>query len=103
MSVACTRRGRRLVDDPDLRDDHVESCLRCQVEAVRHRQIRRRLAVMREEVIEAPPGLLPAVMAGLDGDEASHKKAAGLEAAVAAASLAAVAGALALWRRSVSA
>ena len=103
MNVACAVRTRRFVADPSVRDDHVDSCLSCQVEAIRYRHLQRRLAAMRHEVIEAPPGLLPAVMMGLSDAADAPKKPGGREAAVAAASLAAVAGAVALWRRTLSA
>ena len=102
MSLACARRGRRIAADPHIRDQHIESCLRCQVEGIRYRHLERRLAAMRHELVEAPGGLVPAVMAGLsDGDNPSKKNREA--AAAAAAGLAAVVGAVALWRRSVSA
>ena len=103
MNVACTLDARRGVADPDAADEHVASCLRCQVEAIRYRHLLRRLGAMREEVIEAPVGLHPSVMARLSAGEDDHRKPIGREAAVAAAGLAAVAGAVALWRRSLSA
>jgi hypothetical protein len=103
MNLACAISTRRIVDDPHRRDGHIETCLRCQVEAIRFRHLERRLAAIRHEVVQAPPGLLPAVMAGLSPDDEAPKKAGSREAAAAVAGLAAAVGAVALWRRSVSA
>ena len=102
MSVACSVRARRIVANPDLTDRHIDSCLHCQVEGIRYRHVVRRLAAMRREVVEAPAGLHSAVMARLSGAEDVSKKALHREAAAAAAGLAAVVGAVALWRRSVN-
>ena len=102
MSLACSIRTRRIVANPHVTDRHIDSCLHCQVEGIRYRHVERRLAAMRHEVVEAPAGLLPAVMAGLSGADDLSKKTSSREAAAAAAGLAAVVGAMALWRRSVS-
>ncbi len=104
MTLACAFRSRRIVADPHVRDQHIDSCLRCQVEGIRFRHLERRLAAMGHEIVEAPAGLHAVVMAGLSNpaDDPS-KKAGGRETAAAAAGLAAVVGAVALWRRSVSA
>ena len=48
--MACALRARRLAADPELRDDHVDSCLRCQAEAVRYRTMLRQLATKRYKV-----------------------------------------------------
>lgn len=102
MSVACSIRTRRIVADPDVTDRHIDSCLHCQVEGIRYRHVARRLAAMRDEEVEAPAGLHQAVMARLSGAEDVSKKTPRKEAAAAAAGLAALVGAVALWRRSVS-
>lgn len=103
MNVGCTIHARKVVQDPYASDEHVASCLRCQVEAIRYRHLLRRLGAMRDELIEAPAGLHASVMARLHSGEDDHRKPIGREAAVAAAGLAAVAGAVALWRRTLSA
>lgn len=103
MSIACSVRSHRLAEDPDLHDAHIASCLRCQVEAVRYRALLRHLAELGTETVLAPPALVSLVAAGLGTEPDEPKRAAGIEAAVAAAGIAAVAGAVALWRRSLSA
>lgn len=103
MSLACTVTSRRLAGDPDLYDDHVATCLKCQVEAIRYRTLLRQLAALRPQIVGAPAGLPSGVRSGLGGESAVPKKQSAREAAVAAAGLAAVAGAVALWRRGLSA
>ena len=104
MNLACAARTRRIVADPSVRDQHIDVCLRCQVEGIRYRHVERRLAAMRHELVEAPAGLVAMVMANLsDADDVSKKTGSREAAAAAAAGLAAVFGAVALWRRSVSA
>ncbi|MBT8165253.1 MAG: hypothetical protein HKM97_02225 [Acidimicrobiia bacterium] len=103
MTLACSVRSHRLVGNADFQDAHVASCLRCQAEAVRYRTLLRQLAELGAETVEAPPAIVALVTAGLSEGSDVPKKAAGREAAVAAAGLAAVAGAVALWRRSLSA
>jgi hypothetical protein len=103
VTLACAVRAHRLAGDPDLADDHIASCLRCQVEAVRYRTLVHRLAALRSEIVEAPPGFVSLVKPGLGNAPPVPKKATGIETAVAAAGLVAVAGAVALWRRTLSA
>ncbi len=103
VTLACAVRSHRLAGDPDLNDGHIASCLHCQVEAVRYRTLRRQLALLRLQAVDAPPGFAGVIRSGLGEEPAVPKKASGVEAAVAAAGLAAVAGAVALWRRSLSA
>lgn len=103
MSLACAVTSRRLVADPDLHDDHVATCLRCQVEAVRYRTLVRQLGALRSQTMSAPAGFCSLVETDLGRGTSVPKKPSGREAAVAAAGLAAVAGAVALWRRSLSA
>ncbi|NNC93071.1 MAG: hypothetical protein HKN80_11350 [Acidimicrobiia bacterium] len=103
VSLACAVTARRLAADPDLNDDHVATCLRCQVEALRYRSLVRQLAELRAQTTSAPVGFPGAVRTGLGRETSVSKKPSGREAAVAAAGLAAVAGAVALWRRSLTA
>jgi anti-sigma factor RsiW len=103
MTITCSIRSHRLAGDPDLNDAHIASCLRCQAEAARYRTLRRHLAELRNETVQAPPGFVPLVVSGLGTEADVPRKPGGIEAAVAAAGLAAVAGAVALWRRSLSA
>lgn len=103
MTIACSVRSHRLTGDPDFHDPHIASCLRCQAEAVRYRTLLRHLAELGTETVAAPPALMPLVASGLGLEPDQPKKAAGIEAAMAAAGIAAVAGAVALWRRSLSA
>lgn len=103
MSVACAVRAHWLAGNPEFHDDHIAACLRCQVEAIRYRRLVSRLAGLRTELVAAPPALASAVRSGLGSEPNLPKKAAGIETAVAAAGIAAVAGAVALWRRSLSA
>jgi hypothetical protein len=103
MSLACAITARRLAANPDFKDDHAASCLRCQVEAVRYRTLVRQLGELGPQTMRAPAGFPGSVRAGLGIETALPKKQSGREAAVAAAGLAAVAGAVALWRRSLSA
>jgi len=103
VTVACAVRSHRLAGNPEFHDDHIAACLRCQVEAIRYRTLVSRLAGLRTELVAAPPALASSVRSGLGSEPAGPKKAAGIETAVAAAGIAAVAGAVALWRRSLSA
>ncbi|MGI9609084.1 MAG: hypothetical protein ACR2NL_02205 [Acidimicrobiia bacterium] len=101
--MACSVRSLRLAGDPELYDPHIASCLRCQVDAVRYRTLLRHLAELGSETVHAPLALATLVTSSLGTEPDRPKKAAGIEAAVAAAGIAAVAGAVALWRRSLSA
>jgi len=103
VTLACVVRSHRLAGDPNINDAHIASCLRCQVEAVRYRTLMRQLSALRAQTGKAPPGFVAVVRSGLGEKGPVPKKASGVEAAVAAAGLAAVAGAVALWRRSLSA
>lgn len=55
-SAILEERGRR----------HVEQCLRCQADLVHYRRILRAMRLMRTEVLEPAPGLLPEVLATLE-------------------------------------
>ena len=103
VTIACSIRFHLLAGNPDLDDAHIASCLRCQAEAVRYRRLLRHLAELRTETVPAPAAFTTLVASGLGAEADRPKKAAGVDAAVAAAGLAAVAGAVALWRRSLSA
>ena len=102
VNIACAVRSRRMAGDPEWRDGHVDTCLRCQVEAVRYRTLVRQLGTFRNQLIPAPPGLVEAVTGPVPVDRPT-RKAGGREAVVATAGLAAVAGAIAIWRRTMSA
>ena len=45
---------------------HVDSCLRCQAELVQYRKLLKALHLLRTEVLEPAPGLLPDILAGLE-------------------------------------
>ena len=102
MRIICLGNRTRLASDPDWRDGHVASCLRCQAEAVRYRSLRRQLGGLRYEVIPAPVGLESAVGRSFRSAAETPKKTVGRETAMAAAGLAAMAGALALLRHRAS-
>jgi hypothetical protein len=57
--------GAALLDGPSRA--HVEQCLRCQAELVQDRKLLRALRAMRTEVLEPAPGLLPEILAGIEG------------------------------------
>ena len=48
---------------------HVATCLPCQAEEARYRSLHRRLGALRERVVEAPSGLVGAVLIAVDGEE----------------------------------
>jgi hypothetical protein len=101
VTVACAVNSVRLAGDPDRSDHHIDACLRCQVEAVRYRTLVRTLESLRTDIVPAPPGFVGVVRSGLSTDGPMPKKGPGIETAMAAAGLAAVA--VALWRRRLSA
>ncbi|MGI9648383.1 MAG: hypothetical protein ACR2OI_07670 [Acidimicrobiia bacterium] len=103
MTLACAIRSHRLAENPELDDAHVLGCLHCQVEAVRYRTLLRRLRALKADQLTAPAGLAVVVRSGLSGEPSAPKKTASREAAVAAVGVVAVAGAVAFWRRSLSA
>lgn len=103
MTIACAIRSVLLADNPGLEDDHIDSCLHCQVQAVRYRSLLRQLRALKEEVVPAPPGMAAAVRSNLSDEPWLPKRTAGKEAAVAAVGVVAIAGAVAFWRRSLSA
>lgn len=78
---------------------HVNTCLTCQAEQARYRSLHRRLGALRESVVEAPPGLIGAVLVAVDEAEQSadvsrHNRSHGpvVAAAAGAAVVAAAAG-----------
>ena len=101
VTTACVVNSVRLAGNPDRSDHHIDACLRCQVEAVRYRTLLRTLAALRRELVPAPPGFVGMVRSDLSAVGEMPKKAPGIETAMAAAGLAAVA--VALWRRRLSA
>ncbi|MBT8201886.1 MAG: hypothetical protein HKN74_05360 [Acidimicrobiia bacterium] len=103
LSIGCVVRSHLLAADPGRHDAHIDECLRCQAEAARYRTMLRSLAALQDTVVPAPAGLASAVGAHIGGLDHDPRKAAGREVAVAAAGVVAVASALALWRRTISA
>lgn len=75
MNTRCTIVRMRLpavecVDElGDRLAAHVEICLRCQAEAARYRSLRRRLGAVANEVLVAPSGLVPSVIARMEPPE----------------------------------
>ncbi len=91
------------VTAPRMIRRHRAGCLRCQAEMVRMRGLLRDLAALRDEVLEAPPGLHAAVMADL-GPQAgaargSRVRTAAKAVAGTAVAAAAIAGGLVLRRQ----
>ena len=52
---------------------HVETCLRCQAELVQYRKVLRTLHLLRTEVLQPAPGMLPDILASLE--EAGERRA----------------------------
>ena len=71
MSVACNAVRLAIVGLevgetlPAPLDAHLSSCLRCQVEMVRHTKLERELAALGEVVETAPPSVADSVAAGI--------------------------------------
>jgi hypothetical protein len=93
--------------DLDATDQHhVEQCLRCQAEIVQYRKLLRAMRAMRTDILEPDPGLLAAVLAGIEEAGERHairsiitgKRAAYL-GGIAAATAAGVGSAIVLARR----
>ncbi|MGI9032867.1 MAG: hypothetical protein ACR2HY_04130 [Acidimicrobiales bacterium] len=85
---------------------HVETCLRCQAELAQYRKVLRALHQLRTEVLEPAPGLLPDLLASLQGvgeRRAMRHLLTGRRAAyvggIAAAATAGAAGAIVLATR----
>jgi hypothetical protein len=85
---------------------HVETCLRCQAELAQYRKVLRALHQLRTEVLEPAPGLLPDILANLQGvgeRRAMRHLLTGRRAAyvggIAAAATAGAAGAIVLATR----
>ncbi len=74
MNVACraTRVALSVADDsgsmPARLESHLGSCLACQAEAARYRKLRRALAGLANEIVDAPAALPAMVEARLDLD-----------------------------------
>ncbi len=103
MKAACTRHRFRLAGDPFLSNDHVSRCLRCQAEAARYRSLLRQLSQMRTQLVAAPAGLPETVARHLSQVPDRPKESRAKEMALAAAGVAALSGAVTLWRKRVSA
>ena len=106
MNARCTVVRMRLpgadsVDDLGGRlAAHVETCLRCQAEAARYRNLRRRLGALAPDEIAAPGTLGPLVVARIELEESDVspdlrvglRRAAVAVSAAAGAAVAATAG-----------
>ena len=103
LNTACLVRSHLLAIDPGRHDNHIDECLRCQAEAARYRTMLRSLAALQDTIVPAPAGLAAAIDAHIGGLGDDPRRAAGRDVAVAAAGVVAVASALALWRRTISA
>jgi hypothetical protein len=93
------------VADLELRR-HVESCLRCQAELAQYRKVLRTLHVLRTELLEPSPGLLPDILVALEaaGERGAMKylltgRRAAYLGGIAAATAAGAAGAIVLASR----
>ena len=103
MSAACVRNRFRFVSDPSISNDHSSECLRCQAEAAKYRSLLRHLSKMSHELVQAPAGLSEIVGRSLSGAPDLPKKSRGSEVVLTAAGIVAMAGAVTLWRRRISA
>ena len=103
MRAACFSNRLRLASDPSFSSGHVSECLRCQAEAAKYRTLLRYLMQMRGQLVPAPAGLGEVVGRGLSGVTDVPKKSRVREVAFAATGVVAMAGAVTLWRRRVSA
>lgn len=103
MSAPCLQNRFRLASDPSATNDHIAECLRCQAEAAKYRTLLRQLSHMREELVPAPAGLPEAVERSLSRTMDSPKRSRAREVALASAGAVAMAGAVSLWRRRLSA
>ena len=80
---------------PRWAESHIETCLACQAEAARYKQVRRGMGLLASGSYDAPPGMVSKVMAALDDPERSDHTAV-IFAAVAAGVAAGIVGAAAL-------
>jgi hypothetical protein len=103
MRAACLPNRLRLTSDPSFSSGHVSECLRCQAEAAKYRTLLRYLMQMRSQLVPAPAGLVEVVGRGLSRVTDVPKKSRVREVAFAATGVVAMAGAVTLWRRRVSA
>lgn len=106
MNARCALARMRLpgvdsVDDLGYRlATHVETCLRCQAEAVRYRTLRRRLGGLSRDEVSAPETLVPSVATRIELEESDVpadrrvglRRAAVAVSAAAGAAVAATAG-----------
>jgi anti-sigma factor RsiW len=93
------------VADLELRR-HVETCLRCQAELAQYRKVLKALHLLRTEVLEPAPGMLPDLLAALEaaGERRAMRhlltgRRAAYVGGIAAATAAGAAGAIALATR----
>lgn len=109
--VRCEDASRHLtkvVDGVDLLPsevtEHVQRCLRCQVEAIRYRRVGRTMRQLATQVASPGPGLAVDILSLIEaaeasaGDRPSRYRRAAYVAAAATATAAGAAGALAIAR-----
>jgi hypothetical protein len=56
--------------------EHLAECVRCQAEVAAYRRILRQLRLLRNDVMEPPPGALTAVLAALEAAAAEQASGA---------------------------
>jgi hypothetical protein len=112
MSVACNAVRLAIagieIDEalPAPLDTHLASCLRCQVELLRHLKLERELAALREVVEIAPSSVIDSVAAGIvlgvDPEDEASMNLARVVAATGAIVAAAGTVAVVRWMRTRS-
>ncbi len=83
---------------PRWAEIHIETCLTCQAEAAKYKQVRRGMSLLASGSYDAPPGMVAQVMAALDDPERSEHKAV-IFAAIAAGVAAGIVGVAAMRSR----
>lgn len=59
---------------PRWAENHIHTCLACQAEAARYKQVRRGMTLLASGSYDAPPGMVSQIMAALDDPERSNHK-----------------------------
>lgn len=85
---------------PRWAEAHIDTCLACQAEAARYRQVRRGMRLLASGSYDAPPYMVSQVMAALDDPERADHRAV-IFAAVAAGVAAGIVGVAALRSKPV--
>ena len=98
--LSSLRRMPGVVDGPTGSDAHIAQCLVCQAESAKYRTLLRTLASLRHQIMNAPDGLVQAVLSDLGRAPTSARRFKPGQAAAAGVAVA-VAGAIAVasWRR----